>query len=144
VSLWLTRAHQPCARSWWLLCAALLSYAFARTLWTIDDRFVYPNHVPFPIFPDFLFLLQYPFFLLAIVVLPGDSPWGLRLKAGLDCLLLLGAASALSWYFMLAPIYLMSGEPTAGKVVSLIYMLGDLGMVYGLVGALIYRRSHVA
>ena len=144
VSVWLTRARRPEARSWWFLSMAMLSYTIARTLWTIDDRFIYPNHVPFPILPDYFFLLQYPFFLLALIALPGDPPWDLRLKAILDCLLLVGAASALSWYFVLAPIYLMSGEPPAGKVVSLIYMAGDLCMVFGLAVALVYRQSHVA
>jgi signal transduction histidine kinase len=144
VSFWLTRARQPAALSWWFLSLALLSYAIARTWWTIDDRFIYPNHVPFPILPDLFFVLQYPFFLLAIFVLPGDPPWNLRLKALLDCLLLMGAASALSWYFVLAPIYLLSGESLPGKAVSLIYTVGDLGMIFGLTVALIYRQSHLA
>ncbi len=143
-SVWLTRARRPEARSWWFLSLAMFSYTIARTLWTIDDRFIYPNHVPFPILADGFFLLQYPFFLLALIALPGHPPWDLRLKAILDCLLIIGAASALSWYFILAPIYLMSGELLAGKGVSLIYMVGDLGMLYGLAVALVYRQSHVA
>jgi signal transduction histidine kinase len=141
VSVWLTRAHQPAALSWWFLSVAMLSYTIARNLWTVYDRFIYPNHVPFPTFPDLFFILQYPFFLLAIFVLPGNPPWDLRLKAVLDCLLLMAAASALSWYFVLAPLYLMSGESQVGKFVNLIYTVGDLGMVFGLIVALIYRQS---
>jgi len=144
ISIWLTRAHHPAALSWWFLSVAMLSYTIARNLWTIYDRFIYPNHVPFPILPDLFFILQYPFFLLAIFVLPGTPPWDLRLKAILDCLLLMAAASALSWYFVLAPIYLMSGESKVGKFVNLIYTVGDLGMVFGLIVALIYRQSSLA
>jgi signal transduction histidine kinase len=144
VSIWLSRAHQPEALSSWMLSLAILSYTIARNLWTVDDRLIFPNHVPFPSFPDLFFILQYPFFFLAIVLMPGVPPWGPRLKVVLDCVLLMGAASALSWYFILAPIYLQSGESLAGKVVNLAYPLGDLCLLFGLTVALVYRRCQVA
>jgi signal transduction histidine kinase len=144
VSRWLTRTRRPEALSWWLLSVALLSYVIARNLWTIYDRFIYPNHVPFPTFPDLFFILQYPFFFLALVLLPGAPSWRPRLKVMLDCLLLMGAASALSWYFILAPIYVQSGESPPGKVVNLAYPLADLCLLFGLTVALIYRPCLVA
>jgi signal transduction histidine kinase len=143
VSYWLTRARQPGILSAWLLSAALLSYTIARNLWTLYDRFIYPNHVPFPTVPDLFFVLQYPFFILALVLLPGAPPWGPRLKVILDCMLLMGAGSALSWYFVLAPIYLHSAEPTAGKMINLAYPIGDLCILFGLTVAFIYRRCQV-
>ncbi len=136
----LTRLERPEARSWRLLSVAFLSYVIARTYWTIDNRFIYPNHVPFPTYPDLFFLLQYPFFFLALLLLPGAPPWGPRVRVVLDCLLLMGAASALSWYFLLAPIYLQSGEPLVGMLVNLAYPLWDLCLLFGLTVALVYRR----
>ncbi|HEU5201048.1 MAG TPA: hypothetical protein VFU32_15520, partial [Ktedonobacterales bacterium] len=143
VSWWLTRARQPETRSGWLLSIALLFYVIARTMWSIEDRFIHPNAVPFPSLPDLFFILQYPFFFLALAVLPGVPPWERRAKVILDCLLLMGAVSALSWYFLLAPIYLQSGESLLGKIVNLNYPLWDLGLLLGLTIALIYRRCQV-
>lgn len=144
VSAWLTRHHRSEALSWWLLSVAMVSYTIARNLWSVYDRFIFPNHVPFPTFPDIFFILQYPFFFLALALLPGIPPWGPRLKVILDCLLLMGAASALSWYFVLAPIYLESRESLIGKEVNLAYLIGDLAMLFGLTVALIYHRCQVA
>lgn len=140
----LTRLERPEARSWWLLSIAFLSYAVARTFWTIDDRFVFPNRVPFPTYPDLFFLLQYPFFLLALLLLPGAPPWAPRVRVILDCLLLMGAASALSWYLLLEPIYLHSRENLPGKLTNLTYPLGDLCLLFGLTVALVYRRCLLA
>jgi hypothetical protein len=137
VTLWLTRTHQADARSWWMLSLALLSYTLARTLWTIADQDIFPHGVPFPFFPDLFFVLQYPFFLLALILLPSVPPWGPRLKRILDCLLWVGAAAALSWYFLLAPMYLASWMSLPAKLVGLTYPIGDLALLYGLVLALL-------
>jgi signal transduction histidine kinase len=143
VSWWLTRARQLGGRSGWMMSVALLSYAIARTVWTLDDQFIHPNAVPFPSFPDLFFLLQYPFFFLALALLPGAPPWGSRIKVILDCLLVMGAAGALSWYFLLAPLYLQSGEPPLGKAVNLAYPLWDLCLLFGLTVAFIYRQCQM-
>ena len=140
----LTHLRSMETRSWWLLTIAFVSYTIARNFWSIDDRLIYPDHVPFPTYPDIFFILQYPFFSLALIVLPGVPPWGQRVRVILDCLLLMGAASALSWYFILSPIYLQSGESIPGKLVNLAYPLADLCLLFGLTVALIYRRCSVA
>ncbi len=144
VSVWLTRARRPEALSAWMVSAAMLSYTIARNLWSVDDQFIFPNHVPFPSFPDLFFILQYPFFFLALALLPGVPPWGPRLRVILDCVLLMGSAAALSWYFILAPLYWQSREALAGKAINLMYPLGDLCVLFGLTVALIYRRCQVA
>lgn len=115
VSWWFTRTRRPGVLSWWMLSMALLSYIIARSLWSLEDLFVYPGHVPFPSFPDLFFVLQYPFFFLAVILMPRLRPWGPRIKAILDCLLWMGAATALTWYFILDPIFRSSGESALGK-----------------------------
>src|SRR5690348_288562 len=47
-----SRTRRPEARAWWMLSIALLSYTLARTLWSVWDQIFYPNHAPFPSFPD--------------------------------------------------------------------------------------------
>src|SRR5260221_12915894 len=108
-SVWLTRHRQPGAATAWMLSIAFVSYAVARTFWTVDDQLIYHHGVPFPILPDLFFVLQYPFFFLAVILLPRTRYWGPRLILILDGLLFMGAATALSWYFILAPIFTESG-----------------------------------
>jgi signal transduction histidine kinase len=59
----------------------------------------------------------------------------------LDCLLVMAAATALSWYFLLAPIYLQTSQSLLGEITTLAYPIGDLGVLFGLVLVLVYRRQ---
>jgi len=136
VSWGLTRTRQVDARSWWLVSAALLSYTVARSLWTVDDQLIFSQGVPFPTFPDLFFVLQYPCFFLAVMLMPSAPPWGPRLKRILDGLLWTSAATALSWYFILAPKYLQSGLAPLARGVCLAYPVGDLALLFGVVLAL--------
>lgn len=132
VSMWLSRAHHPAARSWWMWSAALLSYAVARTLWTISNQIIFHDGVPFPTFPDLFFVLQYPFFFLAVVLLPRTRFWGSRLILTVDSLLVIGAVAAFSWNFVLAPLYMASGISPLARTVILAYPTGDLFVLFGL------------
>jgi signal transduction histidine kinase len=141
VGLQLTRAHHPAARSWWMLSAMLLAYAVAQNLWAIFAQLIYSRGVPFPSLADLFYLLQYPFFFLAIILLPGTPSWGSRTKVVVDTLLWMGAVTALSWFFILSPLYTRGGESPLGKFVSLAYPVGDLAVLFGLTMALM-RSSH--
>src|SRR5262249_39192902 len=101
------------------------------------DALIFPHGVPFPSFPDLFFVLQYPFFFLAVMLLPSAPPWVSRLKRILDCLLWTSAATSLSWYFILAPKYMHSAMSPLAKLVCLTYPVGDLALLFGLVVALL-------
>src|SRR5260221_2421918 len=58
----------------------------------------------------------------------------------LDSLLFLGAAAALSWSFLLAPLFNQSMLSPLARGVSLTYPLGDLLVLVGL--ALVFLRPH--
>lgn len=133
VSLWLSRNRHPVARAWRMWSAALLSYALARTMWTVADQLIFHHHgVPFPTIPDLFFVLQYPFFFLAVILLPRTRFWGSRLILILDGLLVMGAATALSWKFLLEPMYSASGLSPLARLISLAYPIGDLFVLFGL------------
>lgn len=144
-SLWLARLRRPDSLAWWMISAGFLMYAIAQTLWGVEDQLIFPNGVPTPRWPDLFYLLQYPCFFLALALLPRLPPWGqpvvTRVKVLLDCLLVVGAATALSWYFLLEPLYLQSRESLLGKITNLAYPVGDLGVLVGLVLMFAYRRS---
>lgn len=143
VSCWASRSHQPEARTWWAFSVALLSYTMARTLWSILDQVFYPNHAPFPSFPDAFFMLQYPFFFLAVILIPSGHPWGSRVKLILDGLLVMGSTTAIAWYFLLAPLYLQTHVSPFGRFINLYYPTADLVILFGLTVTLFYHHCRM-
>jgi signal transduction histidine kinase len=138
-----TRARRPEARAWWMLSTALFSYAVARTLWSILDQILYPNHAPFPSFPDPFFMLQYPFFILAVILIPSGRTWESRVKLVLDGLLIMGSLAALFWYFLLEPLYMQSRVSPLGRFVNLYYPTMDLAILFGLTIMFIYHQTRL-
>jgi signal transduction histidine kinase len=143
-SLWFTRTRQPGALSWWMVSAAVLSYTIAQNLWLVYDVFLMPGQVPFPWWPDPFYLLQYPFFFLALALVPALSLQGQasirRVKVVLDSILLAAAGTALSWYFILEPIYMHSAQSGLGKATNLAYPVGDLALLVGLAIVFAHQR----
>jgi signal transduction histidine kinase len=129
-----------------MLSLALLVYALGQSLASAYPLIFFPHRRPFPWWTDLLFLLEYLFFFLALAFWPGFSQPSrlrfLRWKVMFDSLLLMGAATALSWYFLLAPFYLRSRESTLGKGVNIAFAAGDLGLLFGLILALLPRHAH--
>jgi len=145
VAWWTSRAHRPDAPAWWFCAAALLSYAIALTMWTVEDAFIYPHGVPFPILSDLFFALQYPFFFVATILIPRRRPSTSRLVMILDCLLWMGAAFTLSWFFILTPIFTENDLSPLAKEVIFSYPVGDLFVLLGLTVTLLrpsYSRAH--
>jgi signal transduction histidine kinase len=128
----LSHQRRPEALSWRLFGLGLFSYAIARTWWTVDDALVYHHGVPFPTLPDFFFVLQYPFYFLAVISIPHGRLWGPRLRVTLDALLWMGAVGSLAWYFLLSPLFRMSGESPLAKAVSIGYLIADLFLLFAL------------
>src|SRR6185437_773059 len=147
-SLWLTRAWRSGRVSWWMFSSALFFYALARSFWVVLDQFIYPDNVPFPFWEDLFYLMQYPCFFWALALLPGarlrGQPGLSRVKVVLDSILLTAAGMALSWYFLLAPIYMLSTESGLGKLVGLAYPVGDLVLLVGLSIVLTRWRHQIA
>ena len=145
LSLWLTRTRRPHARTWWLLSVAMLGYALGKTVLVVSAQVVFPTQVPFPWWSDLCYLLTFPCFFLAPVLWPGvhvDHRSGLaRAKLVLDTCLVMGAATGLSWYFLLAPMFLGSTLPWPGTVVTLAYPIGDLGGIFALT-VMFLRSDH--
>lgn len=147
----LFRVRRPGAVAWLFFALAMLSYAIAQNMWAVNDQIIYkadPLAAPFPNWTDLFYLLQYPFFFLALALVPGVSRRGqpgiVRVKVVLDSILLMAAGTALSWYFILAPIYSSSGESALGKATNLAYPVGDLGLLFGLAVVVVRQGSRDA
>jgi signal transduction histidine kinase len=146
VSLRLSHNHHSATRSWWMWSVALLFYAVAQTLWGLSDQLIfhYVYLAPISALSDVFFLVQYPFFFMAVILLPRTRFWGSRLILTLDGLLVMGAVVACSWHFILEPIYTASGMSPFTRVVSLAYPLGDLFVLFGLTITLLHPRRFEA
>jgi signal transduction histidine kinase len=140
VAVQLLRRQQPGAIAWCWGTLGMLSYAVARTTWTIAEVIVYPSGVPFPSLADLFFILQYPCFFMALTVSPARGRWLPSLRTMLDGLLWMSAVTALVWYFVLLPISRLTGVSPLARQLSMFYQVGDLVIFYGVVVALVRPR----
>lgn len=144
----LYRHRKPGTLAWTMFAAAMLSYAIAQTTWAILDQIIVRGNVPVPSLANLFYLIQYPFFFLGLALLPGIGQQGrpriARAKVVLDSVLLMATGTALSWYFLLAPFYLQSGQSVLGKATNMAYPIGDLGLLFGLTIVLIRQNWQIA
>ena len=140
VAVYAVRTRGLDAAAWCCLALGLLSYAVARTTWTLADVRIYPHGVPFPSLPDLFFILQYPCFFAALFLLPSEGHWLPRVRTLLDAVLWMSAITALSWYFVLLPTARQTDAPALSKTISMFYQVGDLILFYGFVMALARPR----
>jgi signal transduction histidine kinase len=140
VAMSLVRTHQGGAAPWCFVAAGMLSYAVARTVWTVAEVPANTHGVPFPSLSDLFILLQYPCFFMALALAPALGRWLPNLRVMLDGLLWISAITALSWYFVFLPTAHHTDLSLQAKVVSMLYQVGDLVLVYGLVVALARPR----
>ena len=140
----LQRAARRFAAAWMFAALGMLSYAIARTLWTIAGMTVYPEGIPFPSFAAPLFLLQYPLFLAAIFLARESTRLVVGLRTLVDGLLWMSSITALTWYFVLDPIAAEHGVTQLAKTVGMGYQVGDLVLFYGIVLVLMQRHQTIA
>jgi signal transduction histidine kinase len=101
-------------------------------IWRAYDPLNFARVGPFPIVPSVFYLLQYPFYLLAVVLLPHTRRWGGRFIKAVDGILLMGGLTALSWYHILRPMSTESDWYTLLRTVSRAFPIGDLVVLLGL------------
>ena len=144
VAVSLRRVAHRFAAAWMFAALGMLSYAVARTLWTIAAMNAYPQGIPFPSFPAPFFLLQYPLFLAALFLVRERTRLVVGLRTLVDGLLWMGSFTALAWYFVLDPIAGEHGVTQLAKTIGMGYEVGDLVLFYGIILVLILPRLTTA
>src|ERR1051326_3519378 len=145
---WASRTHLPVMRTSWLISVALFCYALAQTLWLIGYVSV-ADPLPFPWWSDLFFLLQFPCFFLALLLVP-DVPEGprlqglARLRLFFDSLLLMGAVTFLTWEFLMEQIPLRSRPWFPDKITHLAYPIADLGLLFLLTRLFLQKSRPLA
>ncbi|HZC03523.1 MAG TPA: hypothetical protein VE844_19885, partial [Gammaproteobacteria bacterium] len=130
--------NQPAARTGQRLAPVLLGmgilcYVLGQMLFTYYDL-VLRQTPPFPSLADVGYLVEYPFFLLGILLLPARPiPVASRARIALDGLMNMTAALTFSWYFILGPVIQQSTGTALAKVVAAAYPLADIVLIACLV-----------
>jgi hypothetical protein len=122
--------------AWSFLAVAIALYASGQAMWTFLD--VTTNNPPFPGIYDVGFVASYPFFLAGTLFLTRRNKASVgRVRLLLDALAVIGAALALSWFFLLSPLIAgLAQQPgNWAAILSIYFPAGDLFLV--AVGALL-------
>ncbi|HEX4208011.1 MAG TPA: hypothetical protein VHZ51_28180 [Ktedonobacteraceae bacterium] len=124
-------ARRACL-AWCCLAIAIALYASGQAVWTSYDIRMNSAAVPFPGVYDLGFVGSYPFFLLGTLLLTRRNKATVgRARLLLDALGVIGAALALSWFFLLGPaIAGLAQAPSGGAAfLSVYFPSGDLFLV---------------
>ena len=94
---------------------------------------VFRYDLAFPSVAEALYLLAYPLFLVAVLLLPSRPiPSVLRWRVVLDGAMTWCAAIALAWFFVIGPTILNAGSSPLAKFVSAAFPLGGLQLLFCL------------
>jgi serine phosphatase RsbU (regulator of sigma subunit) len=112
-----------------LLGMGILCYVSGQMYFTFYDL-VLQQIPPFPSIADLGYLMEYPFFLLGILLLPARPiPVASRARIALDGLMIMTAALTFSWYFILGPVIQQGGGTVLAKAISAAYPLADIVLI---------------
>lgn len=125
--------------AWSFLAIAIALYASGQAIWTVLDVATKPPALPpFPGIYDIGFVASYPFFLAGTLLLTRRNKASVgRVRLLLDALAVIGAALAISWFFLLSPLIAgLAQQPgNWAAILSIYFPAGDLFLV--AVGALL-------
>jgi len=120
------RIHKPqAAAAWWLFLIGQFLF-FAGDLYTYSYPKLFHVDVPFPSLGDALYLMVYPALMAGLILLVRRRNPQRERTALIDSTILTIGVGLLSWVFLVAPNFHLSGLTPLAKAVSVAYPLGDL------------------
>ena len=145
ICVWLgVRLHRPSERlGWYLLGTTNALFVFGDGVLDVYDLVLHRD-APFPSVADALYLLGYPFLFAGVFRISRSRGARDSREARADAAIVCIGALALSWQFLMHSYAHDSTASGFGKLVTLAYPMMDLGVVFIVVGALLYgvaRRS---
>jgi diguanylate cyclase (GGDEF)-like protein/PAS domain S-box-containing protein len=128
--------------AWSFMGAALGAWSFAEITWSTYELFL-GQQTPFPSVADVGYLGAVPLMCAGVLLLSSPDRSLARARTALDAVIIVFAASAVVWHWILLPTYSDSQATALEKIISGSYPLGDLVLLFGLVLALAHnRRGH--
>jgi signal transduction histidine kinase/CheY-like chemotaxis protein len=125
--------------AWTVLALAMISHTIGDIIWTFYKLILHQS--PFPSLADVPYLMQYPLFIIGILLLPSISlSSSERLKVMLDEGIVVIASVMLFWALLIAPtIEYNAGSGTMIQTLSVAYTVMDLMLFFALI-ELLFRR----
>ncbi|BDI31020.1 hypothetical protein CCAX7_30710 [Capsulimonas corticalis] len=114
------------------MAIGLICYSVGQTVYAYFDVI---KHVdpPFPGVADLFFLAIYPTIFTSILRMSTrPMPLASRVRVFLDSAMIMTAAVAFSWYFILGPTMLQGSQTLLGRAVGLAYPCCDLILVFAV------------
>lgn len=133
------RLHQPAERlAWYLLMAGNLLSSGADFIENVVYGLILNKSVPLPSIADALYLAAYPLTFVAIARLcrNRDEPGSRENYA--DATIVVVAALALSWHFLMSSDLHASGVGLFGRIVTMAYPMMDLALLFIIVRSLVF------
>jgi len=119
---------------WYLIFLSSSSFIIAQIFWGYYDL-ILEVKVPFPGLSDVFYLLQPTLILLSILnIIYKSENFFISFRIFLDILITMTVVVALSWYYIIQPIFLQEGSTLLFKSVALAYPISDLGLIFGVLG----------
>jgi diguanylate cyclase (GGDEF)-like protein len=129
-------------RGWKLLALALMLFSLGLVIWAYYTL-LYVN-IPFPSLADPLFLVFPWFFFASLMALTREQLSQLdRQRVLLSTVLLLGAVGLIEWVLLLHDTVAVDASSPFASFVALLYPLGDLVMVGGLLFSTLLALNRV-
>ena len=141
--LYAARRSAVCGRqvhlAWSALTLGLVVHTLGDVIWMYTEVILHQS--PFPSMADGAFLVQYPLFILGILLLPSNSLTSSeRLKVMLDEGIVVIASVMIFWVLLIAPIIESNaGTDIRTQVLSVAYPVMDLMLLFALI-ELLFRR----
>lgn len=115
---------------WLILSIGILNFIIAQIIW-FYYQIILKAAVPYPSWADFFWLVEYLFFLVALVyqtklISKGSS----IVRFAFDIIVFMTLATALSIHFLIKPFVFLEENPFWMNVVSLAYPLIDLAILF--------------
>lgn len=129
-------------RFFWLLASlGCFSYTVAESIWLYSDT-ITNSEVGYPGWPDLFYFLQISFYIAAFAYqLWQKKENAYQIKFLFDMAILVAVSTALSWHFLIHPLFVSDSATPLLLAVSIGYPVGDLLLLFGAI-SLYLGSSH--
>lgn len=134
------RHSRQLALAWGMIACSALAFALGDAIWAVLELGL--SEPPFPSLADAFYLLNYPFLLAGVLMLPeGPATRGEQIKKVLDGGIVMVVSILAFWNFLMGPLVASNaGYPFLEQAILIAYPIGDLILLWALL-RLIYMRS---
>jgi len=135
------KTHRPKERlGWYLIALAGACFAVGDNVYYIYSYILHET-APYPSYADAFYLAGYPFLFAGVLRLTRQRATSSSREEGADALIVSLGALAISWQFLMSSYVHDSTLTTFGMAVNLAYPIMDIGLIFIVFHALLFRQQ---